>query len=240
MSLRRPNSDRRDLGILGIILIIILGISTTVLELSVLAIAPSPFSDIWNTNVPDSVALGNIHISGKIANYTAVLATVPGYAQIIRLNRTIIFHSMTINLPVFASSADLSTALTGLAVPDYALSGNNAFTIYGLPLPALVIPQGATLNITFYNLDHPDHHNFVIATFPPPYDNYIMDGMSVNGQMITMSPIVLPYNPATNTVSGYHYTLTLNYPKISRMWYLCMMPGHAAGGMWGSLYLTGS
>lgn len=238
---RRPNSDRRDLGVLGILLIITLGVTAGFLELSAYAIAPSPFSDYLNSNVPDLTTLGIFHVPGKVANYTAVNGTAPAYAQVIRLNRTIIFHSMMINLPVFSSSGSLSSALTGIPVPDYSLAGNNAFTIYGLPLPALVFPQGATLNITFYNLDFPDYHNFVIMTFPPPYDNYMMDGMTMGGQMVTMSPLeVPPVNQVSNVVSAFHYTVTLNYPKVSRMWYTCMFPTHAAMGMWGSIYLTGS
>jgi rusticyanin len=193
-----------------------------------------------NPYVPNPVYNGTSMISGDAANATArhLPAVVLKNVDVDRKSDTITFHSMNITLIVFSNSNSWVSALTHMPIPAYDnQSISNAFDIDGLYLPSLVIPRGATINVTFINMDPLDHHNFVISTLPPPYDEYIMQSMNVGGSMVAMTPLLSPFNTATNTASEFQYNVVLQ-TNATHMWYMCMFPDHAMLGMYGNITLS--
>jgi rusticyanin len=196
-----------------------------------------------NQNELAPVYNGTARIDVNLANYTAMNGTIPSYAQEFKQNNTIIFHSMNISIVALANTNVWVSAVTNtslLSVPHSNISQfSNAFAIYHMYSPTLVIPRGATVNITLINMDYGDNHNFVISTFPPPYPMYIMQNMKTGGAMIAMTPLINPIDNSTNTASLFSYTVVLNLSaNVTHMWYLCMFPTHAMTGMWGNITLV--
>jgi rusticyanin len=193
-----------------------------------------------NPYVPSSLYNGTSQINADAANATArhIPASVLKGADVIRKNDTIIFHTLNVTLLVFANSNTWVQALTKMPIPGYdnVSVTSNAFDIDGLYMPTLVIPNGATINVTFINMDATDHHNFVLSTFPPPYDEYIMQSMNVNGSMVTMTPLLSPIS-SSNMASEFQYNVVLQ-TNATRMWYLCMFPNHAMLGMYGNITIS--
>jgi rusticyanin len=251
MSDLNPGRDRRTLGILVIIVIVILVPIGYYLEQDVMTAngpnGPGCTCFDGNPYVPAAAYNGTSQIGINLANKTAANGPIPSYAQIIKSNNTIVFHSNKIDLLVFAYPNFVAGALTGRPIPAYdcappcpsltnpakdSMSLSNSFTIYGLVLPSLVIPAGSTINITFVNMDSTDHHSFVISTFPPPYPEYIMQNMAVGGEMVAMTPLLPPIGATTAPV--YQFTVTIQ-SSVTHMWYMCMYPDHAMMGMYGNI-----
>lgn len=235
--------DRRAMAILIIAVIVIFVPIGVYLEMGVMAAGQTDGCTCFDANsyVPAPVYNGTSQISVKTANQTAMNGTIPSYAQINKQADTITFHSMNISLVVFSNSNTWVSTVTNTTIPEYdnVSSLSNAFAIYGLYQPTLVIPRDATLNVTFINMDFTDHHNFVLTTFPPPFPEYIMQNMAVDGEMVQMTPLIAPVNNSTNTASEFQYTIVLNVPaSVTHMWYMCMFPTHAMNGMYGNITLV--
>lgn len=199
-----------------------------------------------NPHIPGPQYNGTSEISAQVANNTAMNGTIPSYAQEFKQNDTIVFHSLNITLLVFGNANTWVSYVSNTTVPAYdnVSQLSNAFAIYHLYEPTLVIPRGATINVTFVNMDYGDHHNFVLSTFPPPYPEYIMKNMKNGGEMVAMTPLINHVDNSTNNIqnanaSVFSYAITLNLPdNVTNMWYMCMFPTHAMNGMWGNITLV--
>ena len=102
------------------------------------------------------------------------------------------------------------------------------FRIAGLVNPTIVLPQGAAVRVRFVNADPTMPHDFVLVsaltTFPPvPASRAAFAGA-------VTSVLTAPSQGRMNEqVISFTAAATGNYT------YLCTVPGHAAGGMHGSL-----
>ena len=165
-----------------------------------------------------------------------MMKNIPGYASLTPSNNTITFTSRDIRLVVLATDHDGALNLTGRLPPSYAT--DDAFVIYGLVDPALVIPHGAMVHVIVVNLDRDMYHNFVITAFSPPYSYMAMQGM-MNWQrqgFVQMMPFLPPASYAQGVARAYGYNATLN--ARSSLWYLCTYPGHAQSGMYGEVLVN--
>jgi rusticyanin len=166
-----------------------------------------------------------------------MMKNVPGYASLISSNNTIAFTSTDIRLVVLATDHEGALNLTGRLPPSY--STDDAFVIYGLVDPTLVIPHGAMVHVTVVNLDKDMYHNFVITTLSPPYSYMTMQGMMMNSQRQGFVQM-MPFLPAASYPQGvaheYSYNATLG--TQSSLWYLCTYPGHAQTGMYGEVLVN--
>ena len=247
--------DRRAIGILVIALIVILVPLGYFLEQDIVTAngptGPGCTCFSGNTYVPSPLYNGTSQINATTANMTAASGPIPSYVQVVKSNNTLIFHSSNITLLVFGYPNFEGAAVVHRPIPAYDcqapcpsldnpaadnMSLSNTFTIYGLVLPTLDIPSGATINVTFVNMDPTDHHSFVLSSFPPPYPEYIMQNMEVGGEMVAMTPLLPPIS-ASNTASVFSFTVVLQ-TTWTHMWYMCMFPDHAMLGMWGNVTVT--
>jgi rusticyanin len=248
--------DRKAIAILVLVLIAVLVPIGYFLEQDIAAAngpsGPGCTCFSGNPYVPSPLYNGTGQINVNLANRTAANGTIPKYVQVVKSNNTLIFHSTNITLLVFAYPNFVAGEVTNRPIPAYDcnapcpsltnyaadnMSLSNSFTIYGLVLPSLVIPHGATINVTLINLDPTDHHSFVLSTLPPPYPEYIMQNMATGGEMLAMTPLLPPINMVTNTASVYSYSVTIQ-TDASQMWYMCMFPEHAMMGMYGNITLV--
>lgn len=171
-----------------------------------------------------------------------MMKSVPQYANVITSNNTIIFSSSSQSIRVVALATDHegATNLTTNTPPNYAT--DDLFVIYGLIDPTLVIPHGASVQITVVNLDKDMYHNFVFTTLNPPYSYMaMMQGMMMGnwqqrGTWLAMMPFLPPANYSQGVVHEYTYTVTLN--SQGTLSYLCTYPGHAQDGMYGRMLVT--
>jgi len=165
-----------------------------------------------------------------------MMKNVPGYASLNPSNNTITFTTQNIRLAVLATDHAGALNLTGKQSPSYAT--DDAFVIYGLIDPTLVIPRGAVVEVTVINLDKDVYHNFVFAGLSPPYSYMAMQGM-MNWQqqgIVQMMPFLPPAGYAQGVAHEYTYTATLNIQ--TRLWYLCTYPRHAQTGMYGEVLVN--
>ena len=245
----RPSSDRKIYGILLIVLLIILVPIAVYLTNDISAANASDACNCFDQNsfVPSPIYNGTARLNAVVANNTAMNGTIPSYAVIDKQNDTITFRSMNISIVAFSNSNTWVSAVTNMTIPAYDNVSvlSNAFAIYHLFAPTLIIPRGATVNITFVNMDFTDHHNFVISSFPPPYPEYIMQNMASGGEMVQMTPLLPPMDNTSDTalananVSEFQYTVRLDLPQsVNQMWYMCMFPNHALNGMYGNITLV--
>jgi hypothetical protein len=250
--------DRKAFGILAIILVIILVPAGYCLHLYVysdsnqggsgcVGVLLTDSCNLVNSNIPAAEYNGTSTINLLAANNTAMNGTIPSYVQTFKQNDTIVFHSMNPTILVFANANTWVSYVSNTTIPAYdnVSSHSNAFAIYHLYAPTLVIPRGAEVNVTFVNMDYGDHHNFVLSTFPPPFPMYIMQNMRTDGEMVAMTPLMPPVNNVSDTALSnataavFSYTVDLNLPaSVTQMWYMCMFPMHAMQGMWGNITLV--
>ena len=259
--MQRPKisfKDRKAIGILAIIVVVLLVPTGYYLNLLVnadsgqggsgcIGMLRTDSCNLINTNVPAAEYNGTSALNLLVANNTAMNGTIPSYAQTIKQNDTIIFHSMNLTILVFANANTWVSYVTNTTTPAYdnVSEHSNAFSIYHLYAPTMVIPRGATVNITFVNMDYGDHHNLVLTTFPPPFPMYIMQNMKAGGEMVAMTPLMPPVDNTSDTALSnataavFSYTVNLNLPtNVTHMWYMCMFPVHAMQGMWGNITLV--
>ena len=138
-------------------------------------------------------------------------SATPGVAD--ASNDTLWFSSSTVHLVVYAYP------------PTHDLS----FMIQGLVSPTIHAKAGAHIEVTLVNLDPDMYHNWAIARYGPPYGS-----MSMMGPGMMMSTAML--DPATG--SGFWCQSSAFTANSGTYWYLCQYPGHAAGGMYGSLVFS--
>ena len=208
---------------------------------------PTDSCNLINPTVPGPEYNGTSQLNLLVANNTAMNGTLPSYAQVIKQNDTIVFHSMNLTIIAFGDANAWVSNVTNTTIPAYdnVSQYSNGFAIYHMYQPTLVIPRGATINITFVNMDYGDHHNFVLSTFSPPFPMYIMQNMDTQGEMVAMTPLIPPVDNTSDTAlsnanaSVFSYTVNLDLPAtVTHMWYLCMFPTHAMSGMYGNITLV--
>ena len=165
---------------------------------------------------------------------------VPSYAHVYPGNNTIVFTSKNIDLLVVAMMGDDAEKMFDSTPPPYA--HGDVFIIYGLINPTLVIPAGATVHVTFVNLDDDMYHNFAITTVPPPYPYNVMPYIAMYGGMGPQMMLYMRWLPPANYRAGYAYgyEYTFTVPEPGTYWYLCTYPGHAEGGMYGEIIVVGN
>lgn len=245
----RTSSDRKIYGVLILLLLVILVPIAVYLTNDISTANANEACNCFDENsfAPSPVYNGTAQINAQLANNTAMNGTIPSYAVVDRQNDSITFRSMNISIIAFSNSNTWVSAVTNMTIPTYDNVSvlSNAFAIYHLFAPTLIIPRGATVNITFVNMDFTDHHNFVISSFPPPYPEYIMQNMASGGEMVQMTPLLPPMDNTSDTalananVSEFQYTVLFNLPHtVTQMWYMCMFPNHAMNGMYGNITLV--
>ncbi len=158
------------------------------------------------------------------------MRNVPSYARVIASNNTIVFESRQFNVFVLALSPDKAVNLTGRQPPSYTT--DDAFVIYGLINPTLVLRSGASVQFTVVNLDTDMPHNLIVSAYGPPYGYMAMGGM--------MSGNWMPYLPPAdyNQGSAHEYSYTINMNQPGTYWYTCTYQDHAQSGMYGQLIVT--
>jgi hypothetical protein len=254
MSFRNPMRDRKWIAITAGVVIVLLLLVGYYLNYALATYGNPACAGTFltegcfdiNYNVPASEYQGTAKINVFVANNTAMNGTIPSYAQEFKKNDTIVFHSMNISLIVFGNANTWVSEVTNTTIPAYdnTSSLSNGFAIYHMYEPNLIIPRGATVNITFVNMDFSDHHNFVLTTFAPPFPMYIMQNMKGGGEMVAMTPLLPPLDNTTTSLQGanataFSYVVTLNLsPSVTKMWYMCMYPTHAMNGMFGNITLV--
>lgn len=98
-----------------------------------------------------------------------------------------------------------------------------SYRIAGLRNPTLIVPAGATLKALFINTDDDMMHNLHFTVQKPPFKGAVKSAGTAN----------LPHKSET----AYHAEdLTMRLPtRAGTYTYLCTVPGHAPGGMYGTL-----
>ncbi len=162
------------------------------------------------------------------------------YATLVQANNTVIFNSKSITLVALTMGHERASNLTGRTPPAYV--NGDVFVIYGLINPTIVLPRGASLQVTVVNLDEDMYHNFVVTTTPPAYSYMAMQGTMMGsgyrGEWFAIMPFLPPADYSQGIAHGYSYGFSLNATPSS-LWYLCTYPGHAQMGMYGEILTTG-
>ena len=97
-----------------------------------------------------------------------------------------------------------------------------SYRIEGLRNPTLMIPVGTTLKMLFINTDDDMTHNLRLTVQKIPF----------KGTLKSVGTANLPHKSS----AGVHaQELTLRMPMAGTYTYLCTVPGHAPGGMFGTL-----
>lgn len=191
------------------------------------------FSGMMNGGYGSMIgSTGAINITQISINTTESYATaIPHYAQKYTNNDTLLFSSNNITLIVIAMGIQRAINLTHEQPPSYdSNSSGNAFVIYGLINPTLIIPKGAVVHVEFINLDSSEYHNVIMTASGPPYQYMPMSAM--NG-IVSMMPIIPHANYPSNSALEYNYTTV--FENSGTYWYICMYPGHAQMGMYGKI-----
>ena len=97
-----------------------------------------------------------------------------------------------------------------------------SYRIEGLRNPTLVVPAGTTLKALFINMDDDMMHNLRLRVQKTP----------LKGTMKSAGTTNLPHKSVNLT---YAEVLTVHLPMAGMYMYLCTVPGHAPGGMFGTL-----
>ncbi len=166
------------------------------------------------------------------------MKVTPQYATLLQANNTIVFNSKSIALVALTMGHERASNLTGRTPPAY--SSGDVFVIYGLINPTIVIPRGASLEVTVVNLDEDMYHNFIVATASPPYPYVAMQrGIMASGYQggwLAMMPFLPPADYPRGIAHEYSYSFVAS--AASSLWYLCTYPGHAQEGMYGEIHVN--
>ena len=100
-----------------------------------------------------------------------------------------------------------------------------SYRIAGLKNPALLVPQGATLNIVFINEDSDMKHDLRFTNKKAPFP------AEPDRKESTGSPALAPH---TKTVR-FAEQMVVRAARTGTYVYLCTVKGHAAGGMFGTI-----
>lgn len=103
-----------------------------------------------------------------------------------------------------------------------------SYRIAGLRNPTLSVPSGATLKILFVNSDEDMPHDMRFTAKKAPFPSRISPGDAVGGK-------VLPHR-SEKTLHAEEFTVRVPAGK-GRYAYVCTVPGHAAGGMYGAVVI---
>ncbi len=98
-----------------------------------------------------------------------------------------------------------------------------SYRIAGLRNPTLIVPAGATIKALFINTDGDMMHNLRFTVQKPPFKGPVKSAGTTN----------LPHKSET---ANHAEDLTMRVPTHAGTYtYLCTVPGHAPGGMYGTL-----
>ena len=174
---------------------------------------------------------GNFSTQVSINTAESYANVMPQYAQRYTNNDTLVFRSNNITLVVLAMGVQRAINLTHEQPPPYdSNSSGNAFVIYGLINPTVIIPKGAIVHVEFINLDSSEYHNVIVTATGPPYQYMPMSAM--NG-IVSMMPVIPHADYSSGYAHEYNYTTAFGNPGA--YWYICMYPGHAQMGMYGKI-----
>lgn len=108
------------------------------------------------------------HVS--IGTFESNVSGLPQHVQRYANNNTLVFSSDNITLIILAMGVQRATNLTHEQPPSYDSNGSgNAFLIYGLINPTLMMPKNAIVHVEFINLDSSEYHNVIMTATGPPY-----------------------------------------------------------------------
>ncbi len=177
------------------------------------------------------VGASNFSTQVSIGTSESYANALPQHVQRYANNNTLLFSSGNITLVILAMGVQRAINLTHELPPPYdSNSSGNAFVIYGLINPTLIVPKGAIIHVEFINLDSGEYHNVIMTATGPPYQYMPMSAM--NG-IVSMMPIIPPADYSGGYATEYNYTTA--FDNSGAYWYLCMYPGHAQMGMYGKI-----
>ena len=222
--------------LLIVIVILLLGYTSSFSVMNGIAgmFGAGMFSSMMNGgygSMMGGASAGNFSTQVSINTAESYANAVPHYVQRYANNNTLVFGSNNITLIVLAMGVQRALNLTQEQPPSYdSNSSGNAFVIYGLINPTLIMPKGAIVHVEFINLDSSEYHNVVMTAAGPPYQYMPMSAM--NG-IVSMMPVI----PHADYSSGYayEYNYTTVFDNSGTYWYICMYPGHAQMGMYGKM-----
>jgi rusticyanin len=137
-------------------------------------------------------------------------SAIPGEAQVNARANTITFSTRTVSFNV-------------VAVPPGG--PDMTFRIAGLTNPAVVVPLGATVRVTFINADTDEAHGWKVTSAQPPFQ-------FGSGTEALAGALARPLGNPTPAGDGAE-TIAFTAGRTGSYQYVCPMPGHAQMGMHG-------
>ena len=111
---------------------------------------------------------------------------------------------------------------------------DETFRIAGMVDPTVVVPTGATVHVTFVNADAGMYHDMVVTPARPPFP-YMAMMQAPPAFEAGATPMLGPATPAGAEEA--QSTFVASIP--GRYTYVCLWPGHAQKGMYGT-FLVGA
>ena len=144
---------------------------------------------------------------------------VPSGASVDRAQNRVVFSGRDVQLDVVGSPMGQK---------------DETFRIAGLVNPTIVVPKGADVHVLFVNADDNMAHNFVITPARPPFAYVAMmqAPLAFSG---AETPIL--GSQSGNFAESSNTSFVANSP--GQYTYLCIVPGHAERGMYGSFIVQG-
>lgn len=140
---------------------------------------------------------------------------VAATAAIDRQTNTITYHSAQVALVALASPA---------SGPDMT------WTVDGLVNPTVVIPQGASVSVRFFDADTDTMHGWEVTRTPPPYPYMAM----MDAPVAFPGAFAMPVRGATAR-RWVGRVVRFTASRAGTYSYICPVPGHAQQGMHGTL-----
>ena len=137
-------------------------------------------------------------------------SAIPAGAQVNARANTITFSTRTVSFTV-------------VAVPPGG--PDMAFRIAGLTNPAVIVPPGATVKVTFINADTDEAHGWEVTSAQAPFQ-------FGSGPEALAGAFARPLGNPTPAGDGTE-TITFTASRTGSYQYICPMPGHAQMGMHG-------
>ncbi len=132
-----------------------------------------------------------------------------------RQTNTITYHSAQVALVALASPA---------SGPDMT------WTVDGLVNPTVVIPQGASVSVRFFDADTDTMHGWEVTRTPPPYPYMAM----MDAPVAFPGAFAMPVRGATAR-RWVGRVVRFTASRAGTYSYICPVPGHAQQGMHGTL-----
>ena len=149
----------------------------------------------------------------------ALGAATPAGATVDRAANRITFTTGDVQLTMLASPPD---------------GKDLSFRIAGLVNPTIVVPRGARVTIQLINADPDMSHNVAVVDARPPSSTMpMMTGVAFAGAV--SAPLGDPTSAGMPSE-----TISFTASTSGTFTYLCQVPGHAAGGMYGTFAVTGN